>query len=225
MTDSPAAHTRHGDAPDVQVEQVHPSVRTRDVVATAEYYVERLGFRHSFLWGEPPTMAGVMLGSVQVFIQQGDPVPDSGEIYFVIGDADELYDFHVARGVPIATPIGNRNYELRDYTVRDPNGYHLSFGHHRPAGEPKVPITRVDVPVRLERRLAAVLADLARLKGMTVSECLEETLLHTFEPLGDGVASPHTKAQLARIQRFKATHGLDYDCHASYRFREVDATG
>ena len=76
------------------------------------------------------------------------------------------------------------------------------------------------MPVRLERRLAALLQDLAARKGMSVSGCLEETLLHTFEPLGYGVASPHTKADLRYIQELKRKHGIDYDSHASYRFIE-----
>jgi hypothetical protein len=78
----------------------------------------------------------------------------------------------------------------------------------------------VDVPVRLEKRLAAVLQDLAAFKHMSVSSCLEETLLHTFEPLGDGVASPHTGTDLRHIQELKRKHGIDYDSHASYRFVE-----
>jgi hypothetical protein len=55
---------------------------------------------------------------------------------------------------------------------------------------------------------------------MTVTSCLEETLLHTFEPLGDGVASPHTKSDLRHIQVLKQKHGIDYGSHASYRFVE-----
>ena len=47
---------------------------------------------------------------------------------------------------------------------------------------------RVDVPVRLEKRLAALLRDLAEHKGMSLNSCLEETLLHTFNQVGD--ASP-----------------------------------
>lgn len=47
-----------------------------------------------------------------------------------------------------------------------------------------------------------------------------DVLLHTCEPLGDGVASPHTKSQLRYIQELKAKHGIDYDTHASYRFVE-----
>jgi hypothetical protein len=55
---------------------------------------------------------------------------------------------------------------------------------------------------------------------MSVGSCLEETLLHTFEPLGR-VASPHTASDLRYIATLKAKHGIDYDCHASYRFVEV----
>lgn len=55
---------------------------------------------------------------------------------------------------------------------------------------------------------------------MSLTNCLEETLLHTFEPLGDGVASPHTKGDLRYIQELKRKHGIDYDSHASYRFVE-----
>jgi hypothetical protein len=35
-----------------------------------------------------------------------------------------------------------------------------------------------------------------------------------------GAASPHTKGQLRHIQELKVEHGIDYDCHASYRFVE-----
>ena len=55
---------------------------------------------------------------------------------------------------------------------------------------------------------------------MSLSSCLEETLLHTFEALGDGVASPHTKTDLRYIQELKQKYGIDYDSHASYHFVE-----
>ena len=53
-----------------------------------------------------------------------------------------------------------------------------------------------------------------------LSSCLEEILLHTCEPFGEGVASPHTSATLHYIRQLKQKHGIDYDCHASYRFVE-----
>jgi hypothetical protein len=131
-----------------------------------------------------------------------------------------LFEFQRSNDVEIVTEPDDRPYALRDYAVRDLNGYRLSFGHYiYSVGDP-VPIQRVDVPVRLERRMAALLGDLAQHKGMSLSSCLEEILLHTSEPLGDGVASPHTRSQLRHIQELKVKHGIDYDCHASYRFVE-----
>lgn len=62
--------------------------------------------------------------------------------------------------------------------------------------------------------------DLAEFKRMSLTSCVEEILLHTNEPYGDGVASPHTQRQLAQIQELKRKHGIDYDSHASYRFTE-----
>ena len=73
----------------------------------------------------------------------------------------------------------------------------------------------MDVPVRLEKRLAALLVDLAAHKRMSVNSCLEEMLLHT----NDGVG-PHTPANVRFIQTLKAKHGIDYDSHGSYRFVE-----
>lgn len=204
----------------IDCEQIHAGLAVPDVPAATEFYASKLGFTLAFTWGEPVTFAGVNLGRVQMFLQQGTPNPGASSVYFVVDDADALYDFHAANGVNVAEPIDDREYGIRDYTVRDLNGYYLTFGHHLLNAGPPLEIERVDVPVRLEKRLAALLYDLAAFKRMSVSSCLEEILLHTNEPLGDGVASPHTKRQLAYIQELKTKHGIDYDSHASYRFKE-----
>ena len=206
--------------PQVECEQVHPTLSVGDIRAAVDFYTTRLGFTLGFHWGDPPTFAGVHLGQVQVFLQQGPPSPAGCEVNFVVGDVDELYAYHCATGIEIIVPPGDREYGLRDYSVRDLDGYELGFGQPLFTDGPPVVIERVDVPVRLEKRLAALLSDLAQHKRMSVDSCLEEILLHTSEPLGDGVASPHTQSQLRYIQLLKQKHGIDYDCHASYRFVE-----
>jgi catechol 2,3-dioxygenase-like lactoylglutathione lyase family enzyme len=206
--------------PRVECEQQHASFAVSDVPAAVEFYTRKLGFRLGFTWGEPPTFAGVNLGQVQMFLEKGEPRPEGCSVYFVVGDADELCAFQRANGVEVVVPPDDRAYELRDYTVRDLHGYRLTFGHRLLGAGPRLKIQRVDVPVRLEKRLAALLHDLAEHKHMSLSSCLEEILLHTSEPLGDGVASPHTKRTLDYIQELKKKHGIDYDSHASYRFSE-----
>lgn len=216
MTPPPAT------SPPVTVEKIHPTLRVADLAAAIDYYTTKLGFTEGFRWGDPPAFGGVNLGGVQLFLDANDGPPSGpASVFFVVDDVDLLHAHHVAQGVPIAHPIGVRDYEIRDYTVRDRDGHFLTFGSYAAVIDPSMVIERVDVPVRLEKRLAAVLQELAEVKGMSLSSVLEETLLHTFEPLGDGVASPHTKAQLRAIQALKAKHGIDYDCHASYRFTEA----
>ena len=204
--------------PTVECDQIHAGLAVPDLPAAIDYYINKLGFKLGFTWGgEPPTFAGVNLGSVQMFLGTGiaTPNPDRSSAVFLVSDVDELYEFQLANGVEISPPIADRSYGIRDYGVRDLNGYLLSFGQHIfNTGDP-VGIERVDVHVRLEKRLAALLEDLARHKRMTIGNCLEEMILHTNE----GV-EPHTKAQLRYIQELKKKHGIDYDCHASYRFVE-----
>ncbi len=207
--------------PVIDCEMIHPSLAVDDVRAAADFYTKKLGFWQSFLWGDPPTMAGVNLGQVQMFLEQGTPSPKGCSVYFVVGDADELFAFHRGNGVEIVHPPVDQDYAIRDYRIRDLYGYLLGFGHRLPDSQPALEIERVDVPVRLEKRLAALLQDLAVHKHLSLNSCLEEILLHTSERLGDeGVPSPHTARTLRYIQELKRKHEIDYDCHASYRFVE-----
>lgn len=205
------------DAPLIECEQIHPVLAVGDVAAAVEFYVNKLGFKRGFTSEDPPTFAGVNLGNVQLFFEKGSPTPSSEAttVYFMVGDADQLYAFHSANAVEIVQEIGDRPYGIRDYIVRDPHGYHLAFGQHLSNTGTPIKIERVDVPVRLERRLAGLLLDLAAHKRMSVDSCLEEILLHS----NDGV-SPHTKATVRYIEELKKKHGIDYDTHASYRFEE-----
>jgi catechol 2,3-dioxygenase-like lactoylglutathione lyase family enzyme len=202
--------------PSVECEQQHASVFVLDLNEAIEFYTQRLGFVLAFRWGEPPSFAGVNLDRTQIFLDQAYPPNPSGCcLFFNVDDVDALYEFHRANGVDVVQTIGDRPWHIRDYTVRDLNGYHIVFGQHLPnAGDP-IKIERVDLTVRIEKRLAALVQDLAAHKRMTVSSCLEEILLHT----NDGVG-PHTKSTLRFVADLKRKHGIDYDSHGSYRFIE-----
>ena len=145
--------------PFVECDQVHPVLVVSDIPAAIDFYTKKLGFKLAFTWGgDPPTFAGVNIGKVQMFLQKGTPYPKGCSVSFLVGDADQLYEFHRANGVEVTAEIADREYGIRDYGVRDLNGYHLSFGHHLFNAGPPIKIERVDVPVRLEKRLAALLA-------------------------------------------------------------------
>ena len=91
---------------------------------------------------------------------------------------------------------------------------------------PPVPIERVDVSVRMERKIVMVLEALADYRQMSLGELLEKVVLHSFEAApgheGEMCASPYSKESLALIADLKRTYDLDFDTHASRRFQEID---
>jgi predicted enzyme related to lactoylglutathione lyase len=87
--------------PEIDCEQTHTGLPVSDVVAAADFYTKKLGFKLAFTWGDPPVMAGVNLGNVQIFLQQGTPNPAGCSVYFVVSDADDLYEFQRSSGVEV----------------------------------------------------------------------------------------------------------------------------
>ena len=115
--------------PHIECEQHHATLSVSDVASAAEFYTTKLGFRLAFAEGDPPTAAGLNFGHLQMLLQKGTPSPGGCSVYFVVGNADELYEFHRANGVDVVETPQDRPYKLRDYTIRDLCGYYLNFGH------------------------------------------------------------------------------------------------
>ena len=206
--------------PPILCDSVNPGLVVGDILTATEFYKNKLGFRLDFTWGDPPEFAAMTLGNISIHLLKGKEKTGKGFAYFGVEDVDTVYNFHKSNGVEIVEPIADRPYDMRDYNVSDLYGNILGFGQYIMPTKPELKIERTDITVRLEKRLVALLEDIATIKGMSMTGMLEETFLHTTEPFGDGVASPHTKAQLRQIQELKKKHGIDYDVHASYRFVE-----
>jgi hypothetical protein len=88
-------------------------------------------------------------------------------------------------------------------------------------------IERVQLGVRVERRLVKVLKGLAEFNDESLGQLLERIVLHSFEPVpgdeGESSASPHSTAALSAIANLRRVYGLDYDIHATRRFpKEAD---
>lgn len=202
-------------------------------------WFEKLGWKKRWDWGEPPQFGCVGNGSFDVFLcldGQGCRAEGDGEAtwmsWFLASPAevDAAYETARANGVVVTQAPADYPWGMREFNVRHPDGHVMRIGAGNQdeeeseaelhASGPPLPIERVAVPVRLEKRLAALLQDLAIHKGMSLDSTLEEILLHTNEPYGGGVASPHTQRTLRYIQELKRKHGIDYDSHGSYRFVE-----
>lgn len=106
-----------------------------DVLSTAEYYRDKLGFEITFLWNDPPDYAVLKAGEgVSIHLSKSNTGPsNTGHIavYIFAHNVDALYQAYQERSVSIHTPIGDRDYGMRDFDIKDPNGYLLSFGKEK----------------------------------------------------------------------------------------------
>lgn len=91
-----------------------------------------------------------------------------------------------------------------------------------------LPIERVQLGVRMERRMVKVLKGLAEYNGESLGELLEKIVLHSFEAMpgeeGEWSASPHGKRALEVIADLKRIYELDVDTHATRTFERDGST-
>ena len=120
---------------------VAPCFIVDDVVATANFYRDKLGFKYQRFWGEPPCFTMVHRGGITIMLQQPetrrfmhpngktDPKDGIWDAYIWVQDADALYDEFQKAGVKIARGICTQPYGCRDFDIKDCNRYRLCFGH------------------------------------------------------------------------------------------------
>jgi uncharacterized glyoxalase superfamily protein PhnB len=121
---------------------VAPYFIVDDVVATANFYRDKLGFQYERFWGEPPCFAMVYRSGVTIMLSQlektglvrpnsaADPEGEGAwDAYVWVDNADALYEEFKGNGVTIARPLCDQMYGCRDFDIQDCNGYTLCFGH------------------------------------------------------------------------------------------------
>ena len=119
---------------------VAPYFIVDDVVTTANYYRDKLGFGYNRFWGEPPCFCMVARSGVVIMLSQlerpgvmrpnhtVDPERGAWDAYIWIDNADALYAEFKAKDVKTVREICDQPYGCRDFEVDDCNGYRLCFG-------------------------------------------------------------------------------------------------
>jgi uncharacterized glyoxalase superfamily protein PhnB len=122
-----------------QIIAAMPVFRVPDAVAAAKYYCDVLGFEQKFSWGgDPPWYVIVRRDELEIHLTKtGDPAANiaraSGpatntDLYVIVRDADALYAELTERGAETFGPPATEAYGMRDFQVRDLNGYVICFG-------------------------------------------------------------------------------------------------
>jgi len=113
-----------------------------DVTSIGSYYRDALGFQCEYSAGNPPEFA--------VYSRNGSPVmfrrvPEPGlicpneaqggtwDVFFWVNDVEALHAELVTKGAVIVYPPVIQPYGMKEFAIRDPNGYVLGFGQTWPA--------------------------------------------------------------------------------------------
>ncbi len=127
-------------SPETQFKGTAPFFFVRNLVESLDYYHKVLGFNKPKLWGDPPSFAmpsrdGFIFMLKEVF--EGAAVTPNGnqeehwDAYVWINDADVLFSEVKANGARIEyAPCIQREYDMKEFAVRDPDGYLIAFGQH-----------------------------------------------------------------------------------------------
>jgi catechol 2,3-dioxygenase-like lactoylglutathione lyase family enzyme len=107
-------------------ERLVPVLRVASITASLDYYVDKLGFRTNFEWGNPPTFASVARDGVEIFLSQ-EPAVGPTSLSVFVQDVDRLHDDYRATGALIRRPPFNFPWGVRGMDVEDIDGHHLRF--------------------------------------------------------------------------------------------------
>jgi predicted enzyme related to lactoylglutathione lyase len=115
-----------------------------DVRRATDYYRDALGFDVELYNRIPDHYGYAQRDGCHVHFARFDGVtsrpnsevvpPDMFDAYFWVDDVDRLYGDVVERGAEVVHGPVDQGYGLREFRVRDPNGYILAFGQPLPSG-------------------------------------------------------------------------------------------
>jgi len=123
----------------VRFTHICPVFLVDDIVKSAEYYRDVLGFQFERYWGEPPCFCMVRRGETEIFLS-GPEQPggkqmrpnrshtEAWDAYFRVSDARALCAEFRSKGANIVREPCDTFYEMREFEVEDCNGYALCFG-------------------------------------------------------------------------------------------------
>lgn len=111
-----------------------PILAVPDVSAALRWWVDVVGFRVGFVYGDPPTHAGVLAdpgwtGRGRVQLSQRPPAEcGAAMVYVTVAVVDASAARAVAAGASVITPLGDRPWGGREIELADPAGNRIRLG-------------------------------------------------------------------------------------------------
>jgi catechol 2,3-dioxygenase-like lactoylglutathione lyase family enzyme len=107
---------------------VVPILNVRDMAASMDYYVNKLGFEKLWDWGEPPNFGCVRRGKVQIFLCENCQGQPGTWMSIFLDDVDALYEEYKQCGAIFRDAPKNYPWETREMRVEDLDGHTFRMG-------------------------------------------------------------------------------------------------
>ena len=114
-----------------------PILLVRDVVASANYFRDAVGFDHDKLWGSPPDFCICHRDGHHLMLASADPAQlkphwrirdKMWNAYFWVDDADAMYAELRGRGARIDYELCTQPYGVREFGIQDLDDHDIAFG-------------------------------------------------------------------------------------------------
>lgn len=115
-----------------------PVLLVSDVIKSAEWYRDKLGFSYEKFFGEPPSFCILDRNGFRLMICQVKNKTDirpnwkivnkMWNVYFWVDDAEAMYKEMKNSGATIDYELYITPYNVKEFGINDPDGYDIAFG-------------------------------------------------------------------------------------------------
>lgn len=106
---------------------ITPIFEVANLDRSFEFYTKVLGFEVGWKSGEPPSIASVCRGNVEIMLRV-DARPRTSHAYVNLTGVDAYFAQVTGAGAQVVYPLENRFYGMRDGRIADPDGNHIGLG-------------------------------------------------------------------------------------------------
>ena len=188
-----------------------PILNVKDFAASMDYYVNKLGFKKEWDWGNPADFGCVGRGEAQIFLCEGGQGQPGMWMSIFLEDVDALHEEYKKSGAIILKEPKNYPWGSREMLVEDLDGHRL-----RMTGESKGPVNKAGSLEQYNNLAQDVLAvyqsgdagAIQRLNDYTGQQGTQEKLRAILQ--GHLGKPPDADLSLAEAQLFVArVHGFE----------------
>jgi catechol 2,3-dioxygenase-like lactoylglutathione lyase family enzyme len=105
-----------------------PFLPVKDLAETIRFY-KTLGFTGEWLWGSPPTDAGIRRDELSLLFNHNPELAEKMEgfeLVIFVDNVDDIFnEFNKKREIQIIAPLQDEPWGIREFSVKDNNGYRL----------------------------------------------------------------------------------------------------